>query len=265
MERDDVVVPHRNRHAYKWSSGAVATVGGTPGLTGAAAFASIAALRAGAGVSNVMSVPTTDAFYQSQHSEVPVIATSGNVTGADAEALLERLHRFDVLIIGPGLDPAEPEYVSGLLYGFRRAMVLDAGALNAMAGATDLSRDGVTVVTPHAGEFKRLTGTEPSLEAGKQLAADADAIVVMKGNPTFIVTDEIAIVVDIGGPELATIGTGDVLAGIIGAFLATSDDPLIATASAVYIHALAGATAVSTTTPTVLDVLDALGPTVRSF
>jgi NAD(P)H-hydrate epimerase len=265
MERHDVVVPHRPRHAFKWSSGAVLTVGGMPGLTGAAALASAAALRAGAGVSNVASTPGTDAVYQSQHLEVPVMSTPGNRTGADAAALLERLDRFDALIVGPGLEPAEAEYISALLDGFGGAVVVDAGALNATVAAADLVRDGVTVLTPHAGEFKRLTGSESSLAAAQRLAADADAIVVMKGNPTFIVTHEIAIVVDIGGPELATIGTGDVLAGIIGAFLATSNDPLIATASAAYIHALAGSRAATGTTPTVLDVLDQVGPTVRLF
>jgi NAD(P)H-hydrate epimerase len=265
MQGHDVVVPYRTKNAHKWSSGAVVTVGGTQGLTGAASFASAAALRAGAGVSNVTSVPETDQFYQSQHPEVPVIATSGSATAADANALVGRLDRFNALIVGPGLEPASFEYVSALLSGFDGAVVVDAGALNAADGPADLIRDGVTVLTPHAGEFKRLTGEEPSFDGARQLATDADAIVVLKGNPTLIVTSEIGLVVDIGGPELATIGTGDVLAGVIGAFLSSSADPLIATASAVYVHALAGAMAATTTVPTAVDVLESIGPTIASF
>ncbi len=263
MQGSDVVVPHRTRNAHKWSAGAVATVGGVPGLTGAAGFTSAAALRAGAGVSIVTSTPDTNQVYVSQHPEVTVLASPGNTSKADAEALLEHLGRFDVLIVGPGLEPASVEYVSTLVAGFGGAVVLDAGALNAASGPSDLVRGGVTVLTPHAGEFRRLTGVEPSVEAARNLARDADAIVVLKGNPTMVVTSEIGLVIDIGGPELATMGSGDVLAGVIAAFLATSDEPLIATASAVYVHALAGRNAAATTTPTVIDVLRELGPTVR--
>lgn len=265
MQRHDVVVPFRRRDAHKWSSGAVLTIGGMPGLTGAAGFASAAALRAGAGVSNVASTPETNSFYQSTHSEIPVMTTQGNTTASDADALVDRLGRFGALIVGPGLEPSSPEYVLALLAGFDGAVVVDAGALNAVAHPSELVRDGVTVLTPHAGEFKRLTGEEPSIQSAKNVASGADAIVVLKGNPTLVVTDEIAIVVDIGGPELATIGTGDVLAGIIGAFLANSDDPLLATASAVYVHALAGASAAEGTTPTVVEVLDEVGPIVRQL
>lgn len=265
MQHHDVEVSRRPRAAHKWSAGAVATIGGMPGLTGAAGFASATALRAGAGVSNVMSVPATDTFYQSTYPEVPVMTTMGNSTAKEADDLLQRLARFDSLIVGPGLEPASPEFVNSVLRGFEGAIVVDAGALNAIRHTSSLVRDGVTVLTPHAKEFERLTGCAPSIEAAKKLALDAGAIVVLKGSPTLVVTNEIAIVIDIGGPELATIGTGDVLAGIIGAFLATTASPLIAVASAVYIHALAGNIAASTTQPTVLDLIDAVGPAVKMF
>ncbi len=265
FERHDVEIPRRPRSAHKWSSGAVATIGGMPGLTGAAAFASVAALRAGAGVSNVVSIPDTDAFYQLQQPEVPVMRSESNVSAADAEALVERLGRFGSLIVGPGLEPASPDFVKALLAGFDGTMVVDAGALNAITEAGALVRTGVTVLTPHAGEFRRLTGSEPSIAAARLLAGEADAIVVLKGNPTAVVTGNTAIVVDVGGPELATIGTGDVLAGIIAAFVDPSGDAVSATASAVYIHAVAGARAAEVTVPTAVDVLDAVGPTIRDL
>lgn len=264
MQGHDVAIPRRRRETHKWSAGAVAVVGGTPGLTGAAGLAAVAALRAGAGVSNVVSTPDTNVTYQSQHPEIPVMLSPGNTTVAHSAALAGQLGRFDALVVGPGLEPASFEFVSALVNRFGGAVVLDAGALNAVPDATALRRAGVTVLTPHAGEFTRLTGGEPSIDAARDLAAAADAIVVLKGGPTLIATGEIGILVDIGGPELATIGTGDVLAGVIGAFLATTDDPLVAVASAVYIHALAGSKAAAVTVPTAIEVLDALGPVIRT-
>jgi NAD(P)H-hydrate epimerase len=265
MTGEDVAVPHRARRAHKWSSGAVATIGGMPGLTGAAGFASAAALRAGAGVSNVAAIAETAAFYQHRHPEVPVMTMDGNRSAADADEVLDRLGRFDALIVGPGLEPASAEFVSVLLERFSGAVVVDAGALNAIRSPQALVREGLTVLTPHEGEFRRLTGVGSSLGAAHELAQVADAIVVLKGNPTVVADATTAIVVNVGGPELATIGTGDVLAGTIAAFLAGSDDPLVAVASAVYVHGAAGANATHRTVPTVLDVLAAIGPTVRMF
>lgn len=265
MTAEDVVVRHRRRRAHKWSSGAVTTVGGAPGLTGAAGLAALAALRAGAGVSAIASTPETDSFYQHQFPEVPVMATAGDRSVGDAESLVRRLDRFDAVIVGPGLEPAAPEYVATLLGRFPGVVVVDAGALNAVSDPRALRRSGTTVLTPHAGEFTRLTGAEPSVGSARDLARAADAIVVMKGNPTIVASADEAIIVDVGGPELATIGTGDVLAGTIAAFVGTNEDALVATASAAYVHGLAGADAASQTTPTVLDVLHSLGPAVRAF
>ncbi len=262
----DVEVPERSRTDHKWSAGAVATIGGAPGLSGAATFAAQAALRAGAGVSNLIVNPHNAPEYRAQSPEIPRIHVDGVATTEDANDVISRLGRFGCVVVGPGLEPAPQPFVDGLLNGYPGAVVADAGVLNAIDSPARLRREPVTVLTPHHGEFARLTGDEPSPDAAKELASAADAIVVLKGNPTLIAVPDMIVAVDIGGPELATIGTGDVLAGTIAAFLAgMKTEPLIAVASAVYVHAAAGARLSRLTTPTVLDLLAELGPTIAPF
>jgi hydroxyethylthiazole kinase-like uncharacterized protein yjeF len=152
-----------------------------------------------------------------------------------------------------------------LIDRFDGLLILDAGALNVIDDPALLSsRTGPTVLTPHAGEFARLSGEDPSWESAARLAEITGAIVLLKGNPTVVAGPDV-IVVDTGGPELATIGSGDVLAGIIGAFGSVSSDTMSAVTSAAYIHGLAGAKAATSSTVTVLDILEAVGPVVASL
>lgn len=262
MEGSDVVVPMRPRTAHKWSSGAVATIGGVSGLTGAALFAARAALRAGAGVSVLVASSSTHGTYEARSDDLVVMDGGAMETGSDAAALVERLARFDSLIIGPGLEPAPLAFVQGLVERFDGMLVVDAGALNAVSDPRLYAgRSAPTVLTPHAGEFSRLSGQPPSWEAAARLAETAGAVVLLKGSPTIIAGPEV-VVVDTGGSELATIGSGDVLAGIIGAFGASDPNPMSAVTSAAYVHGLAGAYAARSSTVTVLDILEAVGPMV---
>lgn len=265
MEDSDVFIPSRSRTAYKWSSGAVATIGGMPGLTGAALLAAQAALAAGAGVSNLVAQPSTSEIYTAAVPDIPSMVVEGIETMADASALVGRLERFDAIIVGPGLEPASQSFIEGLVDEFDGVLVLDAGALNALSSPARLAhRSATTILTPHAGEFTRLTGEKPGIESARRLAEATGAVVVLKGNPTLVVADRI-IVVNSGGPELATIGSGDVLAGIIGAFVSTSPDPVTAVASAVHLHGVAGSITSDLGTVTASGLLVAIGPTVAAF
>ncbi len=114
-------------------------------------------------------------------------------------------------------------------------MVADADALNALGDAGELARRGDIVITPHAGEFQRLSGRAANYQEAARLAGDTGATVLLKGAPTFVMGAE-RWLVDSGGPELATIGTGDVLAGMIGAFWAAGGDGAEAARSAAYWH-----------------------------
>ena len=242
VDDSDIRIAQRTRTQHKWSAGAVATVGGMPGFTGAALLAARTALRSGAGVSSILTTAATAGIYESLAPEITAIQASETASWKDhSSEVLGLLGRYDVLVVGPGLEPAPPAFVDRLLAGFDRAMVVDAGALGAIQRLdTVLERTAPTVLTPHAGEFRRLTGMDPDHDAAMRLADATGAVVLLKGNPTFVAGLELA-VVDSGGPELATIGTGDVLAGVIAALLADGIDAESAARIGAYVHGVAGA------------------------
>lgn len=262
---DDVAVPGRRRIAHKWSVGAVATIGGMPGLTGAALLAARAALRSGAGVSSILTTAATVATYEALAPELTTMQASETDSWRDhASEVLALLGRYDVLVVGPGLEPAPSQFVERLLEGFDGPMVVDAGAIGAITRLdTLLEREAPTVLTPHAGEFHRLTGVEASHEEARRLADATGTIVLLKGNPTFVAGRDL-VVVDAGGPELASIGTGDVLAGVIAALLAGGIEPGLAAAMGAHIHARAAARLAGSTIVTASDLVDAVGVAVSS-
>lgn len=263
---DDVAVPGRRRTAHKWSVGAVATIGGMPGLTGAALLAARAALRSGAGVSSILTTAATVATYETLAPELTTMQASETDSWRDhASEVLSLLGRYDVLVVGPGLEPAPSQFVERLLEGFDGPMIVDAGAIGAITRLdTLLEREAPTVLTPHAGEFHRLTGLEASHEEATRLADATGAVVLLKGNPTFVAGRDL-VVVDAGGPELASIGTGDVLAGVIAALLAGGVEPGFAAAMGAHIHARAAANLADSTILTASDLVDAVGITVASY
>lgn len=262
----DVHLPPRERTTHKWAVGAVATVGGMPGLTGAALMAARTALRAGAGVSSIFSTATTATTYEALAPEIIGIQSSETDSWLDhASEVLSLLGRYDVLIVGPGLEPAPPRFVERLLEGFDGPMVVDAGAIGAIGRLdTLLERTAPTVLTPHAGEFSRLTGVEATHDEAARLAEATGSVILLKGNPTFVAGSELT-VVDAGGPELATIGTGDVLTGIVGALLARGMDTEEAAWSAAVIHGTAGRSLADRTTLSAPGLVDEVGDLVASM
>jgi NAD(P)H-hydrate epimerase len=218
----DAPVPARARMAHKWSAGSVLVVGGAPGTIGAALMAARAALHFGAGAVG-LAVPESAA------------AVAGT---AAPELLHHRLDdlpdRYRTLVIGPGLGFDHDELARKLIESWRGSVVVDADALRLVAARPQL------VITPHAGEISRMGGGEPTAENASALAASLGAVVVLKGTPTVIAGGDLPWLVNSGGPELATIGTGDVLAGMIGALLAQGLEPAVAARSAAYWHGRAG-------------------------
>jgi len=241
FEESDVQAPVRSRTVHKWSAGSVATIGGVPGLTGAAVLSARAALATGAGVSSILTTEATARIYENLAPDLVAIQASESMTWRDhSSEVLSLLDGFDVLIVGPGLEPVSTVFVERLIEQFRGTVVVDAGALKALGRLHSLvDRDGPAILTPHAGEFQRLTGDPPTAEAAGWLAETTEAVVVLKGNPT-VVTGDRQVIVDSGGPELASIGTGDVLSGMIAALAARGVTALEAACSAVYLHGKAG-------------------------
>ena len=242
-DRSDAPLPHRRRTSHKWSTGSVAIVGGGRGMTGAALLAAHSALGAGAGSVSIVCPSSAQAAYA---GSAPGVLTHSVGIGAtfsteDALEVLDYSERFDVLVIGPGLGAGVDGFVWLLLDRWNGPVVLDADGINALPDPDLLrNRTAPTIITPHAGEFQRLTGGPTGYLEAAALARGTGAVVLLKGNPTFIAADDIW-VVDTGGPELATIGTGDVLTGIAAAFVASGMSSAVAARSAAYWHGITGA------------------------
>ncbi len=242
-ERVDARRPARPRTAHKWSAGAVLVVGGSPGLTGAPLLTARAALGFGAGAVAVACPGGLSGVYDGVSPELMTVAVGAadRFEPADADELVERAARFDVLALGPGLGPDQEKFVGALLARWHGPVVADADGLNAIGERAQVAaRRGDTILTPHAGEFTRLTGVDADFRSAADLAARARATVVLKGNPTIVAGGE-SWVVTTGGPELATIGTGDVLTGMIAALWARGLSPERAARSGAFWHGAAGA------------------------
>jgi len=241
-EEGDAPVPTRARTAHKWSAGSVLVVGGSAGIAGAAVLAGRAAVNFGAGYVRLACPGALQAVLAAAD---PSLTTVGIGTGrafsaASAEAVLTAGERFDVMALGPGLGPGRQAFVAALLVGWDRPLVLDADAI-AAAGVDRLAaRRHPTVITPHAGEFQRLTGEEAGWRPAAALAERTGTVVLLKGNPTVVAGRERWVVTS-GGPELATLGTGDVLTGMLAALIARGLDPETAARSAAFRHGRAAA------------------------
>jgi len=227
-EEEDARRPPRRRSAHKWSAGSVLVVGGSPGLVGASILAARSALSFGAG---------TVYIGTSRVDEVQRIAPE--IPAVTLQDAANRLDRFDVVVAGPGLAEKDAGLVQPVLEGANQ-VVLDAGGLNSETLTAAKKGDGDVVVTPHDGEFSRLAGFGPGTYAVRSLAAHEGIVVLRKGSPTMISDGGLPVLVTSGGPELATIGTGDVLAGMIAALWARGIQPAEAAISAAYWHGVAG-------------------------
>ncbi|MEX0643864.1 MAG: NAD(P)H-hydrate dehydratase [Parvularculaceae bacterium] len=232
--------------AHKYSRGHAAVVSGGRLATGAARLAARAALRAGAGLVTVVSPP--DAAAENAAHLTAVMLREA----ADARALSTILgdRRFTAALIGPGAGVGKPTKEKTLaILRSGAAAVLDADALTSFEGAPEelfkALRPG-DVMTPHAGEFARLfkdLGTENlgKLDAARSAARRAGCVVVLKGADTVIAATDGRAAINVNAPpDLATAGSGDVLAGIVLALLAQGLPAFEAAAGGVWLHGACG-------------------------
>lgn len=235
-------LPERPRTAHKGTFGTVLVVAGSDGMLGAAMLAATAALRGGAGLVRV-AVPA--ALRPWIAVAVPCATTLPRTPAALAAALPEA----SAVVVGPGLGAtaATRALVSRVLRGSRAPVVLDADALNALAPLRGpLAAAAPVVLTPHPGEAARLLGTTAAAVQADRAAALQDlvrrsgAIVVLKGAGTLVGDSRRCFRNRTGNPGMATGGTGDVLAGLLGALLAQGMAPFAAACLAVHAHGRAG-------------------------
>ncbi|MBT8213460.1 MAG: NAD(P)H-hydrate dehydratase [Acidimicrobiia bacterium] len=260
-EAVDAPRPDRARQAHKWNAGSVLVVGGSPGLTGAAMLTARSALGFGAGAVTLACPGQLQPAYASLEPGVMTRAVGHGVTFAagDVLQLLEFAGRFDVLVLGPGLGLDQQSFVAGLLEGWQGRLVLDADGLTVADPRRLDLRAAPTILTPHAGEFERLVNAPAGPENARLVAEQLDLSVLLKGSPTFVTDGAPPWVVATGGPELASIGTGDVLAGMVAALWARGLTAIEAARSAAYWHGVAGASLAERTAVTATGLSEEIG------
>lgn len=245
-----VRLPRRERDSHKGDYGKLLIVAGSEGYTGAPVFAAQGALRSGAGL-----------VYLGVPREVyPIVAARCSSAMPfplpdNPEQLVERARICDVVLAGPGLGRSSraQQLVFRLIEEIEGPLVLDADGLNALEGQTQRlrARTGLTVLTPHDGEFARLAGCSLPLndrvEQAAELAQDTGCVVVLKGHETLTVDSQGRVWRNTtGNPGMAKGGSGDILAGMIASLLGQNQltgcvscrGELVAWA--VYLHGAAG-------------------------
>jgi NAD(P)H-hydrate epimerase len=274
------LLPARLPGAHKWSA-ALLVVGGSGGMTGAPLFTSHAAMRAGAGMV-WCALPGTASAQRAGGTEVVTRALpddDGVLAADSASVVLGWAERFGALALGPGLGtaPGTATAVLAILRGAPVPVVLDADGLNALGGDLTVLRDRggagrATVVTPHDSEYARLAGRpvgDDRIAAARELAAAAAAVVLLKGPGTVVAAPDGRVAINPTGSEaLASAGTGDVLTGVVGAFLARGLEPFAAASAAAWAHGAAADRARETTGSSGMvasDLVNAIAPTLSAL
>ena len=255
-EPQDVAMslPSRPIDAHKREA-VLLVVAGSRRMTGAPRLVAGAAARMGTGLVQIAAPAETLRVIQAGLTEATFLPLAETDDGAIAEsavdALLEAMERATAVAIGPGLttDSETAGVIRKVVAESQIPMVVDADGLNAYAGdAAALSeRRAGAVLTPHDGEFTRLTGVKrrdiasDRLGHARRLAVTTDAVSVLKGSRTVIAAPDGDVRINVtGSTALATAGTGDVLTGMIGGLLAREVSPWDAGWAAIYLHGLAG-------------------------
>ena len=257
LEGKDIssLLPHRRKDSHKGDYGHILILAGSTGFTGAAALASLGALRSGGGLvtlgvakslNSIMEVKLTEAMTK------PLPETGEGSLSLEAEGeILQLAQKVDALAIGPGLSthPETSELVRRLLAKINKPMVIDADGLNGLAGNISLlTRSPASIIiTPHPGEMGRLVGKTTGdvqserIGVAQEVASQTGTVVVLKGARTVISDQEgEAYVNPTGNPGMARGGMGDILTGMIASFIGQGLTELEAAKAGVYIHGLAG-------------------------
>jgi NAD(P)H-hydrate epimerase len=257
LDRDSVlgVIGARRSDSHKGDFGHLMVVAGSPGKAGAAIMAARGALRTGAGLVSVATPNNLVPIIQSQVAEAMCVPSAESIEGTlgigSEEELLKAMGNMSACAIGPGLSThyETVQAVRNLIQRLTVPAVIDADGLNALAGFTDILKKVKVsvVVTPHPGEMGRLLGISSSdvqrdrIALASEFARRHQVTVVLKGAATVIATQHGWVFINSSGnPGMATGGTGDVLTGMIGSFLAQGYGASQAACLGVYLHGLAG-------------------------
>jgi hydroxyethylthiazole kinase-like uncharacterized protein yjeF len=248
----DLIAP-RSADSHKGDYGHVLLIAGSRGRTGAAHLAAVGALRSGAGLVTVATPNCCQAIVASLGAEYMTESIDDGPDGLspDAVDLVLDLAR-DVVAIGPGLGQAAGtrRFIISLVDRATMPLIIDADGLNAFSsnpGALTGREGRDVIITPHPGEMARLVGISNHdvqsnrLDVARDFATSHHVYVVLKGHRTLVATPDGKVFINpTGNPGMATGGSGDVLTGMIAAWLAQLLDAEAACKLAVYLHGLAG-------------------------
>ncbi|MGI6091914.1 MAG: NAD(P)H-hydrate dehydratase [Veillonellaceae bacterium] len=249
------IVGSREPDAHKGTTGKAIVIAGSQGMTGAAALTATAVVRAGAGLVTLGIAESLHDIMEVKLTEVmtrPLPESVGGIIGRKALPHIEEMAaKSNVLAIGPGLGRNDETMavVREIIKSAECPLVIDADALNALVGYTDLLNHtkALPVVTPHPGEMARLMGltvkdvSKDRVGIARQAAGLWGAIVVLKGARTIVAYPDGEVYINTtGNPGMATGGTGDVLTGVIAGLIAQGLTTHAAAVAGVHIHGLAG-------------------------
>ncbi len=249
------LLPERLPWSHKFQCGSLLVIAGSRRYSGASFLASLSALKSGCGIVYLAGPESIREVIQVKAPEVIFISLeetqSGSIADVDTAELLDSV-RFDALAIGPGLttDDRTVKLVREVVSKVDKPVIIDADGINAFAGEFELlkefSKSKPVIVSPHAGELKRLTGVTVSerppdrISTLKSLVKGTGITLVHKGAPTVVVSPHGKVAVNMHGHHgQATAGSGDVLTGAIASFLAQGCDSWGASCLGVYLHSRA--------------------------
>ena len=241
------LLPDRSLEAHKGDFGRVLLLCGSRGYTGAAALAAMGALRCGAGLVYLgvpESIYTIEATKLTEPIVFPLPDRDGMLSEDAIPEIRALLPRMDAVLIGCGLGVSEGTLavLKMVLTEFFGPVIVDADGINLLAEHKDIlrGRTGSTILTPHAGEFARLGYGGDRMISARQAAEELSSILLLKGHQTVITDGNHTYLNLTGNPGMATGGSGDVLAGMITAFVGQGIPVLEATAVAAWLHGRAG-------------------------
>lgn len=243
------LLPDRKIDAHKGDFGKVLLLCGSVGYTGAAALSAMGALRTGAGLVYLgvpKSIYAIEAVKLTEPIVFPLPERDGMLCATSLQDVISRSCAMDALLIGPGLGRSEgtKEFIMGLLQTYSGPVVLDADGINGVCAHMDIVRErrGCTILTPHAGEFRRIGGdlTTERVDAAMDFANKNGCILLLKGHTTVITDGRRCYVNPTGNPGMAVGGSGDILSGMIVSLLGQGIAPLEAAACAAWLHGKAG-------------------------
>ena len=253
-EQINSMIQNVEKTTHKYKQGKVLILAGSIGMTGAAFLSTMSALRSGAGITKTFAPSSLNAIYEKKITEGMTIPCEDSGNGffleENYDTIMNHVEWSDVIIIGPGLgsDSETAKLVLKLIKNINKPIVIDADGFQPFYNNIELFNEihSKFVITPHLGEFSKITGIDSKIlmdDLPKNInlfIKDFPGTLLLKNSPSFVAWEAKGCVNSNGNPGLATAGSGDVLTGIIAAFIAQGKSVEEAAQIGMFIHGKTG-------------------------